>query len=261
MSGKLDGLAVLVTRPAQSAETLVAALREQGATAIVQPALETAGVALEQRDLAMLAALSDRDWLVFTSPAAVEFALPQLPRPRNGPRCWAVGATTAALLQKAWSVPVHNPGGGSGVDEMLADPRFAPAAGDRVLVLAARGGRQRLQTALASRGVDVRELFVYRRRPASLDPAALQQLSEHFSHSAVVFTSVQILEQSLQLFDHGLPGPLSARPAVVISPRIADRARELGFRQVLIADGPDNGAIVAGLISLLGSIRPESEIR
>ena len=130
MSRKLDGLAVLVTRPHQAAEGLVEALRADGALPIVQPALETTRVELDPSALEHLAALEPGDWLVFTSPAAVEHGISQLPTAAaaQNPHCWAVGASTAARLEDHWSGgPVHHPAHGSGVEALLSDSRFCPS--------------------------------------------------------------------------------------------------------------------------------------
>ncbi|RMD78261.1 MAG: hypothetical protein D6809_06215, partial [Gammaproteobacteria bacterium] len=99
---------------------------------------------------------------------------------------------------------------------------------------------------LARRGARVEEVAVYRRAPPARGLEALAP-EARAAVGAVVVTSGEALEQLLAMARRaGLEAWLRSRCLVAISARVAARAREAGFREVLTAPrAADEGLVEA----------------
>ena len=76
MTAALEGLTVVVTRPARQAGPFVAMLRDAGANPILLPAIEIEPIELDAASRAARAP-DDFDWTVYTSTNAVEWSPPR----------------------------------------------------------------------------------------------------------------------------------------------------------------------------------------
>jgi uroporphyrinogen-III synthase len=145
---------VIVTRPREQAEPLVAALREQGFEPVVFPLIET--VAIEDGPIEV----EGYDWIVVTSANGAE----QLARRRLGrvPRVAAVGPATAAMLAEH-GLAVDFVPREAGQEGLVAE---LPRPVGRVLFVGAEGAGESLASQLDA---DVRA--VYRTRELRPDSA------------------------------------------------------------------------------------------
>ena len=78
---------VLLTRPRPESEALAALLDPLGLEPVILPAFDYLGQELpvsQPEDFASLSQATEADLIVFTSPRAVQFGLPQLPAPAHG---------------------------------------------------------------------------------------------------------------------------------------------------------------------------------
>lgn len=232
--GALAGCGVAVTRPAHQADGLVALLSAAGATALRFPTVEIVPRAAP-------APAGRFDWAVFVSSNAVTHgggahAL--------APRRAALGPATAAALGGAEAVAPD----GSGSEGLLADARFAPRAGERVLIVRGVGGRELLADALRARGVEVVLHEVYARRLPQADPAALLAAWREGALHAVTATSGETLRNLATLLGTEGRSLLAEVQLVVVNARMVETARMLGARTPpLVADGAADAALVAAL--------------
>lgn len=234
----LAGCGVAVTRAAHQADGLCRALDAAGATTLRFPTLAIAALAP-----AALPA-GDHDWIVYTSSNAVEHAGALLAR--RG-RIAAIGpATAAALRARGVVAAIVAPGDGS--ESLLEALGPELAAGQRVLLVTGRDGRDLLPRALAARGVAVHSAEVYARvRPVS-GPAPLIDARQRGTLHAITITSNAALANL-----HSLLGPqahalLDELQLVVASERAVRLARELGIvRAPLVASDASAPALVAAL--------------
>lgn len=246
--GSLKGLGVLVTRPAHQAEGLCRLIEAAGGRALRLPALEIRPTERPDQALGLLS--QSWDWLVLISANAVAQALALAGQFPAGARIAAVGQATAEALAAAGYPVDLVPDGAFDSEALLASAALQAAAGQRILIVRGEGGRALLGETLQARGAEVAYAEVYRRGCPALDPAPLLDRWAR-EVGAVVATSGEILDNLLTLLGNGGRGPLLGTPLVVIGPRMAEQARELGFRRVLVADRAQDAALVAALGALV----------
>lgn len=248
-SRPLQGVGVVVTRPARQAAGLVAQLATLGAMPIVFPAI----VILPPEDAAPLArmhaSLARYDAAVFVSANAAEYGVPG--RWPAGVRAFAPGPGTAAALYATGVGEVEIPATTYDSEGLLALPGLSSVAGKRIAIFRGGGGREHLATVLRERGATVDVVDCYRRaRPAS-GASGLVEALRGGRANALTLTSSEGLDNLCALLDTGSRTLLAALPAFVPHPRIAAHARELGFRAVDTGAGDDG--LVAGLLEWFAS--------
>lgn len=206
--------AILVTRPAGSADPLVELLEQRGYQVHAVPTFETEPIPLEAPDLARC------DWIVLTSVNGVD-SLTELPR---GPRYAAVGEKTAAALRARGVQAVHLP---SRSNSTALAESLPNVEGKRIALLRASAAGADLPELLRLRGAVVEEVTAYRTvegpatsaqplRAALADPAL----------AAVVFASGSAVRGYIAL------GGTTEMPAITIGPRTTASAREHGLRVI-----------------------------
>lgn len=245
----LAGIAVLVTRPQGQAEAWLRGLVHAGARVFHQPGLEIRAADSDEPSLQRLDSLPANACAVFTSVPAVDAALKLQPELRSLD-CWAVGRQTARRLIEHGCRCVLAPESGAGAEALLADDRFPGR--QQVLIACARGGRRILADRLLAAGHQVHPVYVYERRPAQPVAGLADALAGCELPLVMVATSRAILERVHDLLASAVP--LVEKPLVVISPRLADRARELGYGHVIIAQQPGLDSVLTAIGIAVGRI-------
>lgn len=242
----LAGLRVLVTRPADQAETLAHALREEGAEPVFYPTIEIGPPPSWAAFDAAVAdgALSTYSFVVFTSPSAARFAVgrrSELVRDLAGPGApavAAVGAETArALIALGIAVKVIPE---DQRQEGLVAAFASVPAGARILFPQAIGGRELLAEALLARGAIVDVVAVSQTVPLPLDaPPPAFDVATFASPSA------------LRAFMAG-PGAgaraLQEKTVAVIGPTTQTAAQAAGISVDVIPSTPSVAALVAAIV-------------
>ncbi len=179
----LFGTTVLVTRPAQQAESLARPLEELGAAVLLDPAI-VIGMPEDSAPLVQaIHTLETYDWLVFASASGVEKFFEQLIslsydlRKLAHIRLAVVGSGTSAALERfhlrADLVPENFEA------ESLAAMLAPEAAGKRVLIVRASRGREVLPQLLANSGAWVEQVIAYQSVDNLVpDPLVVQRLTE-----------------------------------------------------------------------------------
>ncbi len=255
----LAGCCIVTTRPEAQAAGLPGRLEALGAEAINFPV-----IAIEPIEPAPLLdlALADADLVFFVSANAVAQAASLLPREAwpAGIRVATVGPASArALAEHGWC-DVIVPQGGFDSEAVLALPEFsAPQlSGQRVLILKGEGGRELLASSLIERGASVRQLPVYRRCRAPLDPDALLRRGERGGISALVFSASEGLRFFLEITGERGRALVGRLPCFAPHPRILNALREAGAEQAFLSEPGDDGIIAALLLQLAGGRRAPS---
>ena len=251
MKRALDGITVVVTRPAAQAGRLLELAHAAGARCIAYPTLQIDRVALDDETRSRLRGRA-WDWAVFTSANAVESALEQCPAPL-ATRYAAVGRATARALEQHGAGVDARPASANS-EGLLELPEFAALAGHGVLLVKGRGGREVLRDALLQRGADVLELEVYRRSAAVPTSAATDQLRQALAGAGrlvVVVTSIEVLQAMLEHVAVADGARLRTRTLLVPGPRVAAAAAQLGWTGPIgVAATAEDEAMLAALSGL-----------
>ena len=199
-----------------------------------------------------LSALADRintlqegDLLFALSQHAVEFANAQLQQQSlswtTAPRYFAIGRSTALALHTVSGADVRYPLDREISEVLLQLPELQTIAGKRALILRGNGGRELL-------GADVTFVECYQRCAKHYDGAEEAMRWHARGINTLVVTSGEMLQQLWSLIPHWYRENWLLRcRLLVVSERLANLARELGWQDIRIADNADNDALLRAL--------------
>ncbi|HEY3634064.1 MAG TPA: uroporphyrinogen-III synthase [Caldimonas sp.] len=249
---------VLVTRPAAQAEAWVEQLRARGIDAEALPLIEI--VAVDDRSALQAAweTLAEHSLVFFVSANAVQHFFAARPEPGAWPEGVVAAApgpgTAAALRAVGWpDAAIVSPATDAAQfdsEALWARLQGRNWRGARVLVVRGDGGRDWLADRLTEAGAQVDALSAYRRVATSFAGAARERLEAAVAGDDVVwlFSSSEAIANLARAA--GNTGWGRAR-AVATHPRIAARARGLGFGVVVEA-----GASLDAVVACIQSIEP-----
>jgi uroporphyrinogen-III synthase len=258
VNNALNGIHVLVTRPSHQAEHLSSMIEQQGGVAVRFPTLQIVGIDSQTNALPAatnpLFQLSNRQWLIFTSVNAVNFALKA-----NGgkiaqlktTRIAAIGKATARELESSGFQVSLIPENGYDSESLLAMPQMQQVNGQTVLIVRGQDGREELANVLRSRGAEVGYWEVYQRIIPDSNSAEVVSLLEHCKLDVIVATSCEALQNLLTMLGESYNNLLTMIPLVVISERIRQLAVEIGFTHIAVAESPSDPAIVNTICALI----------
>ena len=250
----LKNLAIMVTRPAHQAEPFCQMLERAGASALRCPLLSIAP-APETRALSRLTADIDLfDLLIFNSPNAASFGIPEIEARCNiraRVKIAAIGAKTARTIKRLGHSVDIVPEAGFDSESLLRLPILENVNGMKIAILRGSGGRELTGSVLRARGAEVLYIQIYERLPPS--KRQLEQIEELLPLSGLDAVAITSGEAFLALW-RGL-GPttrqlLNQSTFVFGSQRIAAIAQAEGLRSlIVIADDPSDEAMFSALVN------------
>ncbi|MCG5494198.1 MULTISPECIES: uroporphyrinogen-III synthase [Ectothiorhodospira] len=249
-AGPLQGVTVMVTRPAHQADRFCQMVEESGGQALRFPTLEIK----EARDTTALDALIDRleDFhiAVFVSPNAVNRTLNRIHGRRQMPsglKLATVGRKSAQALERlGYQVDICPPSRFDS-EALLEQPELQDMQGREVVIFRGDGGRELLGATLTARGARVTFVESYRRGLPDADTdRVLRQWSRGDIH-VIAITSSEGLRNLYEMVGKVGQFWLRGTPLVVGCERMLDTAREMGFKQtpVVAADPSDEAMLEA----------------
>ncbi|HTV85144.1 MAG TPA: uroporphyrinogen-III synthase [Dyella sp.] len=231
--GALAGCTVVITRPAGTGSTLAWRVRALGGLPVLLPGMSLRAAADRDAARAQWQQAQRDEVMIFSSPAAVRYALALAPvATRAG--IVAVGHGTARALHRH-GIQAQVPAVRQDSEGVLELPLLQRARGLHVALITAPDGRGLLQQQLAARGASVREVLVYRRTAPRLGRRHLQAVQDLPATACVLLSSAQALQH---LKTRLLPEAwrrLCAAQAIASSERIAEQARGAGFARIHVA--------------------------
>jgi uroporphyrinogen-III synthase len=244
----LAGHTLWLTRPAQQAMALQAALEAQGARVFCLPLLDIVALPPEREALQHLQNLDHYDIVIYISGNAARLGLERIlewwPQYPAGLLNVAAGTGTAAVLQER-GLEVCYPTERMDSEGMLALPELRDIQGKRALIVRGVGGREVLAEGLRARGCRVDYVELYARVAPRHTPDYLAHCLATLPPDALVISSMDAMDNLKALFL-----TLEAwreLPLFVASARLHTHALQLGFQRVRRLDSASDAAIIAGL--------------
>ncbi|MGN6329299.1 MAG: uroporphyrinogen-III synthase [Rhodanobacter sp.] len=229
-TGRLRGRTVVITRPVGNGVSLARKVRAQGGQPLLLPGLALRGVADSAAVRREWLAACEGEVLIFTSPAAVRYAVALAPL-RTAARVLAVGQGTARALRRHGVDHVSAPQRQDS-EGLLAQAELQALEGRAVALVGAPGGRGMLRTTLLARGAALREVHVYRRVPARLDRRHVDAVRQLPSSARVLLSSAESWRNLACALPPDALRRLCAATAVVSSERLAQIAIAAGFARI-----------------------------
>ncbi len=253
-SNDLQGLGVLVTRPAHQANNLCQLIEAAGGRPYSLPtiSIEPSNQAAQHQARGLLGHLLENDRLIFISANAVEYSRVLLGPVGNWPnpiRTAAIGQATAQAFATTFGLRADLiPQGDNNSEALLLHPELQQVRGQRIIIIRGEGGRPLLGDTLQQRGAVVHYANVYRRGLPDINTEqhrdALRQQVD-----VITATSVEGLQNLIQLLAESMAPWLWSRPLFVIHPRQVDAARRMGFKIIpAVATETNDAALLSAII-------------
>jgi uroporphyrinogen-III synthase len=248
-AASLQGLRVLVTRPAAQQQALLEAIAAAGGQAISLPLIAIEPIEDNKQQALLRQQIQELDnyrLLIFISSNAARYGgelidsyWPQFPQ---GVSVLAVGPATAEEVSRHLDCEVACSRTGMDSEALLALPLLQDVAGARIAIFRGQGGRELLAQTLRERGARVDYIEVYRREAVSYAADAAVNLITAEDVNVLTVTSGESLKMLRQML--GNNSRLLLLPLIVPSERIAELALQQGFSQVHNANGANKEALL-----------------
>lgn len=245
---------IVILRARHQAHALANALSEEKAITHIVPLIDIIPLDLHQHLNAWQQMFAQADFLIVTSANAVLCAPASLFEALH-PNVFIVTmgkASTQALKEKYPHLMVHYTApNGATSESVLAETHLQPAKvhQKKIVILAGEGGRTVLADTLSARAADLKLLKVYRQQKPQLDMDNIISDLEKNKKLCFVATSASIVENLLSLTQR-YQDWLLEQPLVVVSQRVCEQARGLGFKRVYVAHGAQPSEIVQACASI-----------
>ena len=251
----LSGKKIIVTRARHQASVLQEALEEKGAEAYLLPTIQlTPNEEVEAELETTLQSLSSYDWILFTSPNAVEFFFSALHQRGKDSRHLApcqIGALgpmtaealsaygiTADFVPREYYAKVF-------AEEFIQRARLAPV--HRILLPNSALAGDDLSELLAEAGISCHRLPLYKNTPISYTASELKEALDSADYlTACSSSAIHHLVSLLQV--HQLDHLLKRLPLAVLGEQTAEAARSYGIEPKIIAAQPRITCLVEALV-------------
>jgi uroporphyrinogen-III synthase len=240
----------VITRPRHDAAPLAAALRRRGVACLIEPMARIVPVAAPSIDLDGVGGL------LITSANGVR-AFARLCAARALP-AFTVGAASAAAARAAGFARVDSAKGD--VDDLarLLVARLDAKAG-ALYQAAGRRLAGDLKGALEGAGFTLRRQVLYEARPVTSLSAGLRADLARGRLDAASFFSPRTAATFVRLVQNlGLGGDCAGLSALALSEAVAAELRTLPWCRMLVAERPDQGALLARLDALSPPLETEA---
>ena len=246
----LAGLKIAVTRPRDQAAQLAQRIEQAGGIPLLFPLLDIAAVQDSQALHEQISRLAQFNLAIFISPNAVHYGVAAIRSAGDWPpalRIATVGQGSAKALRELGVANIIAPAERFDSEGLLALSELQSVAGWRVIIFRGDGGRELLGDTLKTRGAAVEYATCYQRSKPQLDASMLTASAP----DAITVTSSEALAHLWQMLGENARTALRDTPLFVPHGRIAELARQQGWRFVQLTGAGDDG-LLSALIAWAG---------
>jgi uroporphyrinogen-III synthase len=247
--GALTNIGVAVTRGEGPSGPLTLLLKREGARVLDWGSIDFAPPENQGPLLSALERLGEYDWIVFSSPRAVEAVVPRVGARPEGLRVAGVGPSTAAAIERnGWSVDrVPETGSGEALVEVFraADD----VTGARVFFPASAVAREVIPRGLIGLRAVVDQVEAYRMVTLPLDRGACAEAVDRGEVQVVTFASPSAMEGLRAGIGKALFDRLALQiPAAAMGSTTAGALEKAGWTRVTVAPSPDFPGLVVAVL-------------
>lgn len=235
---------VLSLRPHGQHAVAHCASELRGAKFIACPSMKLEAI---DSDAALTRALAC-DYIIVTSPAAIEFAGQSAAFSINEKSNWfALGEASASAMKKRGIRSVSTPENAGNSESLLALDALQNLSGLDVGLITAPGGRGLIETTLAGRGAKVHVAHTYRRKTIPVTPAQMEALKTIKLPFAVLCSSHEVFNSFWQQLDAEMKNKMMSGLWVLSSTRLQLMLRDAGIGHATVSQSPRPDAMLAHL--------------
>lgn len=193
--------------------------------------------------------------VIFISAAAVNFANKALPLKRwqqqQALNFIAVGRKTKTALLKCGITQVVSPEQENS-EGLLSLAELNAVENQTIIIVRGDKGRELLANELSKRGAKVHYLASYQKVWRSLNSQKISDQWQNAQINCIVVTSIALLERMAELLNNFAHQDYWHNVGfwVVASHRIALKAQQLGIKQIIIAQGASDQAIITAISTI-----------
>lgn len=253
----LDGVNVIVTRPAHQSSYLASKISALGGNPILFPVLEITAVKDTTSLLQLIDHLEQFDLAVFVSPNAVHKAMHLINMKRTLPLDLAVavvGESSREALNQYGVYNVITPTGRYDSEALLEHDALKDITGKRVIIFRGNDGRKLLGETLINRGAYVEYAQCYHRGKPDIDTTLILNQWHQNKYNAITITSSEGLHNLFDMIGQSNRDFILETPLFTAHERIAHLAKHLGVRQVITSEKSGDNGLLDGLLHYFQTI-------
>jgi len=243
----LDGVNVLVTRPAHQSSYLANGIRSLGGNPILFPVLEVTDIVDTAPLLKLIDRLEQFDLAVFVSPNAVHKAMNLIQSRRPMPSNLAIAVVGESSKDALNQYGVHDvivPTERFDSETLLEHVVLQDMAGKNVVIFRGNDGRKLLKETLTKRGAHVEYAQCYHRGKPDIDATFFINQCRNNHRNALTITSSEGLHNLFDMIGQSGRDLLLVTPLFTAHERIAQLAEQLGIKHVITSKkSGDNGLL------------------
>lgn len=198
---------------------------------------------------AKLPNLDSINQMIFTSTNSVEYFISELSKNNLSiPKHIKINAIGEASAQHLIKLGVHvdyipNP---PNSEQLLSLQNMQNVDQEHILLIKGQDGRELIAEELAIRGAILTPVIVYKRCLPIKNTELVNSIWRNNSVDIILFTSYQSMQNIFTLFGESARQWLLSKPCVVISERLAEKAKYIGIKEIIIANYNDILATLEG---------------
>lgn len=118
-------------------------------------------------------------------------------------------------------------------EQLLNLANFTNVLNQNILLVKGVGGRNIIKDKLKEQGANLTVVDVYERKLPKIAPEIIDKIWRENGVDVIIYTSKQAMLNTLEIFPYSAKKWLLTKPSIVISERLANHAKNLGFENII----------------------------